>query len=136
MERFFHYVRKVSWKTNITPWYTQYQGVRNVSFSENFVNVLNELYPYCLQDVDSVRIRFAIYINVFQRYIQNPVFAKTSILDVWQGSEYASVFSTVYCRIQKSIKTKRVMGTKLTYLCQFFLPVSSRSVQIVQVYCA
>ena len=47
MESFIYYIRKIFQKTNISyllirTQTCEYQGVRNVSFSENSANVINE----------------------------------------------------------------------------------------------
>ena len=104
--------------TFLTPWYTHtcaYQGVRNVSFSENFPYVINgwPLHAFCLQN----KLLFVMHAAV--TYVKsNLLFADHmtslllyfSITQMWwkykKSGLVASTFSLDHCNFTQKWKTR------------------------------
>ena len=60
---FIYYVRKILRKSNMS-----YPGVRNVSFSENFADTLNEW--FLTNELNSLRVNVPIYLKALQHLLQ------------------------------------------------------------------
>ena len=60
---FIYYVRKILRKSNMS-----YPGVRNASFSENFVDTLNEW--FLTNELNSLRVNVPIYLKALQHLQQ------------------------------------------------------------------
>ena len=87
-----------------------YQGVRDVSFSENFANVLNEWFPYYIikNPVDTWR-RFNVDTTSYRRL--NDVVCLLGRANRWVGNDEWVFFNAYACFLEEEVHQVQVLHT-------------------------